>query len=99
MVTRTLTTARALRRGMTDAEALLWRHLRDRRLNGYKFRRQEPRGPYIADFVCLEVGLIVEVDGGQHTEESDAPRTQRLERNGYRVLRFWNDQVLNETNA
>jgi very-short-patch-repair endonuclease len=90
--------ARALRRNSSDAELRLWYHLRDRRLDGAKFRRQFPVGPYIADFACIEAMLIVELDGGQHSEqvERDAARTEYLERRGYRVVRFWNDEVFTE---
>jgi len=81
---------------MTDAEAHLWRLLRGRHLTGFKFRRQFPIDRYIADFVCLDARLIVEVDGGQHNERlaQDAERTRCLEASGYRVLRFWNHDVL-----
>ena len=92
------TLARTLRRNTTDAERILWRHLRDRRLGGFKFRRQLAIEPYIVDFACLESKLIVEADGGQHTdqEKSDAGRSEHLERMGYRVLRFWNHEILND---
>jgi adenine-specific DNA-methyltransferase len=98
-MTSTIATARSLRHRSTDAESLLWRHLRDRQLSGYKFRRQAPVGPFFADFLCFERKLILEIDGGQHTEASDAARTRFLRREGYRVLRFWNNQVLMETDA
>ena len=90
--------ARTLRRRPSDAEIVLWRHLRARRLMGYKFRRQKVIEPYIVDFVCLEAGLIVEADGGQHYDQAtyDARRTASLEGRGYRVLRFWNNEILNE---
>ena len=90
--------ARTLRRRSSDAEIVLWRHLRARRLMGYKFRRQMVIGPYIVDFICLEAGLIVEADGGQHNNQVvyDARRTACLEDMGYRVLRFWNNEILNE---
>jgi len=93
--------ARALREAPTDAEALLWFHLRDRRLGDHKFRRQRPVGPYFADFACLEARLIVELDGGQHAEALayDERRTRFLEAQGYRVLRFWNNEVLKQTDA
>jgi very-short-patch-repair endonuclease len=95
--------ARTLRRAATDAERALWRELRDRRLAGWKFRRQHPIDAYIADFVCLEVKLIIEVDGGQHFEppnaSADAARTERLERLGFTVLRFDNRQVLTQRSA
>jgi very-short-patch-repair endonuclease len=93
--------ARELRSGMTDAEQLLWYHLRGRRLSGWKFRRQHEIDRYIVDFVCADADLIVELDGGQHAEqvEEDAYRTQRLEKLGFRVLRFWNGDVLTNTEA
>ena len=89
--------ARSLRRDMTDAEKLLWRHLRLKQFAGYKFRRQHPIGNYILDFVCLDALLVLEVDGGQHAEhaDSDANRTRWIEAKGFRVLRFWNNEVLN----
>lgn len=88
--------ARSLRTNATDAERRLWRALRRRQLEGHRFRRQHPIGPYIVDFVCLSAKLVVEVDGGQHaqTEERDAARTAWLESRGYRVLRFWDNEVL-----
>ena len=93
--------ARNLRREMTDAEQLLWRHLRRRQIKGQKFRRQHPLGRYIVDFACLEARLIVEVNGGQHAdrEGQDAARTAWLEQKGYRVLRFWNNDVLGNLEA
>lgn len=93
--------AKSLRRAQTDAEKLLWSRLRDRQLSGYKFRRQLPIGRYIVDFVCVERGLIVELDGGQHASQSagDEKRSGDLAAQGFRVLRFWNDQVLKKTNA
>ncbi len=88
--------ARQLRRAMTDAERLLWRRLRDRQMNSCKFRRQVPLGRYVVDFVCFEKGLVVELDGGQHAEqeEYDAARTAWLESQGFKVLRFWNHEVM-----
>ena len=88
---------RNLRREMTDAEKLLWRHLRMEQIGCYKFRRQHPLGNYIADFVCMEASLVLEVDGGQHAEsaDNDAIRTQWLETKGLHVMRFWNNEVLN----
>jgi very-short-patch-repair endonuclease len=88
--------ARRLRREQTDAEALLWRHLRDGRLNGFKFRRQFPIDRFIADFCCLRSRLVIELDGEQHAEQvtRDALRSEVLARRGYRVLRFWNDEAL-----
>jgi very-short-patch-repair endonuclease len=92
--------AKSLRNGMTDAEQKLWVHLRAHRLVGFKFKRQQPLGPYIADFVCLRARLIVEVDGSQHLENvRDAKRDEWFAANGFRVLRFWNNQVLQETEA
>src|SRR5690349_14086953 len=88
--------ARALRRHDTDAEAHLWNVLRARRLGGWTWRRQQPFGPFILDFLCRDAGLAVEVDGGQHADPIayDARRTAHLERCGLRVLRFWNTDVL-----
>jgi very-short-patch-repair endonuclease len=88
--------ARALRKNPTEAERALWKHLRMRQLEGHKFRRQQLLGAYIVDLVCLERKLIIEVDGGQHGEQvvSDAERTAWLEARGFRVLRFWNHDVL-----
>ena len=93
--------ARRLRKEMTDAERRLWSRLRKRQLFGCRFRRQFPMGNYIIDFVCLEHRLIVEVDGGQHSEQVDydSARTAWLEQQGYRLLRFWNDVVLSETDS
>ena len=93
--------ARELRKNQTDAEKLLWSRLRNRRLEACKFRRQEPIGPFIVDFVCLEIKLILELDGGQHSEqrERDDQRTHYLQALGYRVLRYWNHEMLNETDA
>lgn len=91
--------ARALRRNSTDAERRIWRHLRDRRLSGLKFRRQATVGCYVVDFLCAEKRLVVELDGGQHTAEGDAARTARLEELGYRVIRFWNNDALGNADA
>jgi len=93
---RLLGHARRMRREPTDAEVLLWRHLRAGRLTGHKFRRQQPIGRFIVDFVCFEMSIVVEVDGGQHLEAqaADAARTRWLEARGFQVLRFWNDDVL-----
>ena len=92
---------RHLRRNMTDAELRLWRHLRGLQVAGFRFRRQHPFEDYILDFVCLEAMLVVEVDGGQHAQEveHDHARTRRLNAAGFNVLRFWNNEVLNETEA
>jgi very-short-patch-repair endonuclease len=93
--------ARALRKNQTDAEKLLWYRLRNRQLADCKFRRQQVIGPYIADFLCLEPKLIIELDGGQHAtqQDQDQQRTRFLESLGYKVLRFWNHEVLNDTDA
>ena len=86
--------ARHLRSSMTDAERALWRRLR-RRQAGCRFRRQVPIGPFIADFACIERRLVIELDGGQHQgSRTDAGRDAWLRRGGYRVLRFWNTDVL-----
>jgi very-short-patch-repair endonuclease len=93
-VTKTLV-ARRLRKNSTRAEQKLWRYLSSRSLGGFKFERQEPIGPYVADFVYREKRLVIEVDGGQHAENSDdAERDRRLAEHRYRVLRFWNNEVL-----
>jgi len=86
---------------MTDAEKALWGVLRSRQVSGLKFRRQHPFGDYILDFVCLENKLIIEVDGGQHGERAkeDEARTRNLLTAGFRVLRFWNNEVLQEIEA
>ena len=91
---QTLERAKALRRALTQPEKKLWGALRDRRLAGFKFRKQQPIGPFIADFVCQEQRLIVEVDGSQHAEsETVRARDAFLTSKGYRVLRFWNNDV------
>lgn len=95
----TLHFARALRRDTIDAERLLWYHLRDRRLAGVAFCRQHPVGPFVADFLSPEAALIVEVEGPRYTASPDAGRTAFLERRGFRVLRFWNHDVLVRTEA
>ena len=91
---------RRLRTESTPEERKLWRHLRAKRFGGFKFRRQHRIGPYFADFCCLERGLIVELDGGQHAapeeERHDAARTAYLREHGYRIIRFWNEQVNRE---
>ncbi len=93
--------ARRLRTEATDAERRLWYFLRRRQLGGCKFRRQYPLAGFIVDFVCLTARLVVELDGGQHLDavDYDQTRTTVLERQGYRVLRFWNDDVLLRTDA
>jgi very-short-patch-repair endonuclease len=89
--------ARELRKSSTPAEQQLWQALRNRNLGDYKFRRQHPIGPYIADFFCAEVGLVVEIDGSGHLDHItyDQDRTDWLEDQGYHVILFWNDDVLN----
>jgi very-short-patch-repair endonuclease len=87
--------ARRLRKIATDAEGALWQKLRSRSLNGFKFVRQEPIGPYTVDFVCREERLVIEVDGGQHANSpADAVRDKWLAVHNYRVIRFWNNDVL-----
>jgi very-short-patch-repair endonuclease len=87
--------ARRLRHNATRAELALWNRLRSRQINGTKFVRQEPIGPYTVDFICRELRLVIEVDGGQHANnQSDAARDRFLAAHGYRVLRFWNNDVL-----
>ena len=93
--------AKTLRQQSTDAERMLWKYLRAHRMAGYKFRRQVVIEPYIVDFVCLEARLIVEADGGQHLEqvEDDLKRSAFLEFLGYRVIRFWNHEILRDTHT
>jgi len=85
-----------LRKNLTDAERLLWRHIRSRQIEGLKFRRQEPLGNYIVDFVCFEKSLILEIDGGQHADlrQRDNERDTWFESQGFKTLRFWNNEVL-----
>ncbi|PZQ27351.1 MAG: endonuclease domain-containing protein [Stenotrophomonas acidaminiphila] len=97
--TRTRDNAKRLRREMTDAERRLWKHLRAGRLEGFKFRRQHPVPPYVLDFCCVEVGLAIELDGSQHSEARDASRSRYLESQGWRIVRFWDNDVLNKTDA
>ena len=92
--TRTRKLAARLRSSQTDAEHNLWQILRADRLNGLKFRRQHPIPPYIVDFVSLRLKLVIELDGSQHTVESDTARTRFLEAHGFHVLRFWDNDVL-----
>jgi very-short-patch-repair endonuclease len=91
-------TARKLRRGQTEAEQKLWARLRRHQMKGLQFRRQYPIGPFIADFVCLETKLIIEVDGSQHADQTDRDesRSEFLRDAGYKVLRFWNYEVIGE---
>ena len=93
--------ARKLRSNPTDAEMRLWSRLQRKQIDGHRFRRQVPFGAYVVDFACLEARLIVEVDGGQHADEIKraAARTAWLEAAGFRVLRFWNNDVLGNTDG
>ena len=86
--------AARLRRDRTEAEDRLWQVVRNRQLGGYKFRFQASLYPYVVDLICIEARLIVELDGGQHSEAKDARRTVFLESSGYRILRFWNSDVI-----
>jgi very-short-patch-repair endonuclease len=88
--------ARRLRRNSTDAESRLWNHLRSRLIGGHKFVRQQPIGRYVVDFVCREKRLVIEVDGGQHLENSrDETRDRTIRARNYRVVRFWNNDIMN----
>jgi very-short-patch-repair endonuclease len=100
-VATTLQKAKALRQQQTDAEQKLWYWLRANRFGGVRFKRQKPVGPYVVDFVAVNEKLVIELDGGQHQERAarDQTRTHYLENRGYRVLRFWNDQCLTQTEA
>ena len=93
--------ARKLRRSITDAEREIWHHLRNRSLMGCKFRRQHPVGRHVVDFACLERRLVVELDGGQHAGRlpEDAARTKAIETMGFRILRFWNNDVFEQQEA
>ncbi len=86
---------------MSNVEQALWHHLRCRQISGLKFRRQHPFGDYILDFVCLENKLVIEVDGGQHGQQTryEKDRTQKLRAAGFRILRFWNNEVLKNTES
>ena len=101
MTAESIPKARYLRKQSTEAEKTLWRQLRNRELAGCKFRRQAPIGKYIVDFLCYEQKLVIEIDGGQHQSrvEADSERTDWLETQGYRVVRFWNNQVLAENRS
>ena len=98
-VRRTSPHAKALRHNKTAAEEALWAKVRNRQIEGFKFRSQVTIEPYIVDFLCLERGLIVEVDGSQHLEQVDWRRTACPEEQGYRVIRFWNNDVLGNIDA
>jgi very-short-patch-repair endonuclease len=93
--------ARKLRKSETDAERKIWQQLRNRNLNGTKFRRQHPVGPYVVDFICINGKLIIELDGSLHQQQLtyDAQRTKFLEQAGYRVMRFWDNDVLLNTES
>ena len=93
--------ARSLRKSATDAERVLWTHLRRRRLGGLRFRRQHPLPPFVVDFACPQIRLAIEIDGSQHDADrsKDEWRTRQLARNGYRVLRFWNSDVFEDLDA
>lgn len=97
MPSRKTERARRMRRDPTEAEKRLWRHLRNRRLEGAKFRQQSPLLGYYPDFLCEEVRLIVEADGGQHDAAADAERTAVLEAAGFTVIRFWDNDILSNT--
>ncbi|RJF75165.1 endonuclease domain-containing protein [Rhodopseudomonas palustris] len=103
MITRTERTpmARRLRRQPTEAEALLWHRLRNRQLDGWKFKRQFPIDRFVVDFCCADARLVVELDGGQHGQqtERDAARTEVLSAMGYLVVRFWNHDVLSNVDG
>ena len=90
--------ARDLRKDSTKAERALWNQLRSRQLAGHKFRRQVPLGSYVVDFVCFEQRLVIEIDGGHHGEQAgyDRKRSDELKSRGFRVLRFWNNEVLGQ---
>jgi adenine-specific DNA-methyltransferase len=93
--------SRYLRHSQTEAELRLWTRLRNRQLYNVKFRRQHPMGPFITDFCCPEQGLVIELDGGQHTmrAEADRRRSMLLAREGYQVLRFWDHEVMQDIEA
>jgi very-short-patch-repair endonuclease len=92
--------ARRLRQSSTDAERRMWSALRDRRLTRYKFRRQHPVGDFLLDFACTEFRLVIELDGGQHADDpADIRRTAWLEGQGWKVIRFWNNDILTNTDG
>jgi very-short-patch-repair endonuclease len=94
MISNRHVVAKLLRKNFTDAERALWKNLKAKQMEEYKFRRQEPIGSYIVDFVCHAKRIVIEVDGGQHSIERDGERDQWLREQGYSVLRFWNNEVL-----
>ncbi len=93
--------AKTLRKRLTDTERALWRHLRAKQVEGFKFRRQEPIGKYIVDFVCYEKRIVIEVDGGQHAidKDRDEERDKWFNSQGFKVLRFWDNEVLTNING
>jgi very-short-patch-repair endonuclease len=101
MIRKRVQLAQSLRKQTVPAEALLWKVLRNRGLGGYKFRRQHPIGPYVVDFACVSCGLVVELDGETHLPQKsgDVRRSEFLEAEGWRVLRFWNTEVYDELEA
>ena len=101
MPTERVSRARELRHNLTNVERLLWKQLRLRNVDGHKFRRQHPIGPFIGDFACIERRLVIELDGGQHAENAvyDQERDAWLRSHGWRVLRFWNNDVLEQSDA
>ena len=92
------TRARRMRKNSTDAERVLWTHLRRRRMGGFRFRQQHPIPPFIADFACPQLRLVIELDGSQHdlNRRTDEWRSRKLSEAGYRVIRFWNTDVLHD---
>ena len=100
MKERLIKFAKAMRHQPTNAEAIIWAALRGARLQGFKFKRQQPIGTYIVDFVCFECELVVEIDGGQHADDvsADQLRSKWLQSQGFRVLRFWNNEVIERKN-
>ena len=97
----TVKRSRQLRKNSTDAERLIWRHLRNKRMMGVKFRREQPLGRYIVDFISFSNRLVIEIDGGQHArqKEKDRIRDRFIRKAGFRILRFWNNEVLLNTEA
>ncbi len=93
--------AKELRKRSTDTERLLWKHLRTKQFEGLKFKRQQPVGKYIVDFICFEKKIIIELDGGQHTQPSETQKDKErdiwFEAQGYKVLRFWDNEVFMNT--
>jgi very-short-patch-repair endonuclease len=98
MASKLIALARSLRKRTTDTEQLLWQYLRAKHFGGLKFKRQQPIGPYIVDFVCFEKKVIIELDGGQHSMpaemQDDSRRNHWFEAKGYKVLRFWDNEAL-----